>query len=55
MLEAFNIFDAEGRYDYFYASRLPGEPLDGIEGHPHASGAPRSARFGIRFLLGPWS
>ena len=32
MLEAFNIFDAKvSDIDYFYASRFPGEPADGVE------------------------
>ena len=50
MLEAFNLFDAEvSDIDYFYASRLPGEPLEGVEGiHLHPA-LPRSARVGIQF------
>ena len=37
MLEAFNLFDANvSDIDYFYASRLPGEPADGVEDiHTH--------------------
>jgi hypothetical protein len=35
--------------DYFYASRLPGEPADGVEDiHTHPA-LPRSARIGIQF------
>jgi hypothetical protein len=49
VLEAFNIFDAEASdIDYFYTSRLPGEPdagLDDIHTHP---ALPRSALFGIQ-------
>ena len=50
MLEAFNIFDANvSDIDYFYASRLPGEPTDGLEDvHTHPA-LPRSARIGIQF------
>ena len=44
-LEAFNLFNSDvADIDYFYASRLPGEPADGIEGiHTHPS-IPRTAR-----------
>jgi hypothetical protein len=50
VLEAFNIFDAEvSDIDYFYASRLSGEPVGGIEDvHTHPA-LPRSARFGVQF------
>jgi hypothetical protein len=50
VLEAFNLFDAEvSDIDYFYASRLPGEPEDGMEDiHLHPA-LPRSARIGIQF------
>jgi hypothetical protein len=50
VLEAFNIFDAEvSDIDYFYSSRLPGEPADGVEDiHTHPA-LPRSARIGIQF------
>jgi outer membrane receptor protein involved in Fe transport len=50
VLELFNIFDANvSDIDYFYASRLPGEPADGIEDiHLHPA-LPRSARIGIHF------
>ena len=49
VLEAFNIFDAEvSDIDYFYASRLPGEPAEGIEDiHTHPA-LPRSARLSLR-------
>ena len=49
VLEAFNLFDAEvSDIDYFYASKLPGEPAEGVEDvHTHPA-APRSARIGIR-------
>jgi outer membrane receptor protein involved in Fe transport len=50
VLEAFNLFDAKvSDIDYFYASRLAGEPADGIEDiHLHPA-LPRSARIGIQF------
>jgi len=50
VLEAFNLFDAEvSDIDYFYASRLPGEPVEGVEDiHTHPA-LPRSARIGIQF------
>jgi hypothetical protein len=50
VLEAFNLFDANvSDIDYFYASRLPGEPADGVEDiHTHPA-LPRSARIGIQF------
>jgi hypothetical protein len=50
VLEAFNLFNAEvSDIDYFYASRLPGEPADGVEDiHTHPA-LPRSLRVGIQF------
>ncbi len=50
VLETFNLFDAEvSDIDYFYASRLPGEPSDGVEDiHTHPA-LPRSARIGVQF------
>jgi hypothetical protein len=50
VLEAFNLFDAEvSDIDYFYASRLQGEPADGVDDiHLHPA-LPRSARIGIQF------
>ena len=50
VLEVFNLFDAEvSDIDYFYPSRLLGEPGDGIEDiHTHPA-LPRSARLGIQF------
>jgi hypothetical protein len=49
VFEVFNIFDANvSDIDYFYASRLPGEPANGIEDiHTHPA-LPRSARFGLQ-------
>jgi outer membrane receptor protein involved in Fe transport len=50
VMEAFNIFDAEvADIDYFYASRLPGEPAGGVEDiHTHPA-LPRSVRVGVQF------
>ncbi len=50
VLELFNIFDAKvSDIDYFYPSRLPGEPADGIDDiHTHPA-LPRSARLGVQF------
>lgn len=52
VLELFNIFDADASdIDYFYRSRLPGEPAAGIEDlHTHPA-LPRSARIGLQFLF----
>ena len=49
VLEVFNIFDADASdIDYFYASRLPGEPEEGVEDlHTHPA-LPRSAWIGLR-------
>ena len=49
VLELFNLFDAKvSDIDYFYASRLPGEPEAGIEDiHTHPA-LPRSARIGLQ-------
>jgi hypothetical protein len=52
VLEAFNIFDARvSDIDYFYTSRLAGEPVGGVEDvHTHPV-LPRSARVGIHFAF----
>lgn len=49
VLELFNVFNADvSDIDYFYASRLPGEPAQGIEDiHTHPA-LPRAARFGLQ-------
>jgi len=49
VLELFNIFSADvSDIDYYYASRLPGEPLEGIEDvHTHPA-LPRSLRLGLQ-------
>ena len=48
ILQGFNLFDAEvSDIDYFYVSRLPGEPLEGVEDvHTHPA-IPRSIRVGV--------
>jgi hypothetical protein len=50
VLEAFNIFDARvSDIDYYYTSRLPGEPAAGVQDiHTHPA-SPRSARLGLQF------
>jgi outer membrane receptor protein involved in Fe transport len=50
VLEAFNVFDSDvSDIDYFYRSRLPGEPADGVDDiHLHPA-LPRSMRLGIQF------
>jgi len=49
VLEVFNLFDAKvSDIDYFYTSRLQGEPLDGVDDvHTHPA-LPRSVRVGLR-------
>jgi hypothetical protein len=52
VLEAFNIFDAEvSDIDYFYTSRLPGEPVGGVDDVHFHPALPRSARMGIQFVF----
>jgi len=50
VLQAFNVFDADvSDIDYFYASRLTGEPAGGVEDiHTHPA-LPRSVRAGFQF------
>lgn len=47
-LDLFNLLDAkDSDIDYFYTSRLPGEPLDGLDDiHLHPT-LPRTARLGV--------
>jgi outer membrane receptor protein involved in Fe transport len=49
VLEAFNLFDSEvSDIDYYYTSRLPGEPDEGVDDiHLHPA-LPRSARISLR-------
>ncbi|HET8716012.1 MAG TPA: TonB-dependent receptor, partial [Holophagaceae bacterium] len=47
-LEVFNLFNAEASdIDYFYASRLPGEPASGVEDVHFHPAAPREWRLGM--------
>ena len=48
-VEGFNLLDSEvADIDYFYVSRLPGEPLEGVEDvHTHPS-LPRTARVALQ-------
>ena len=50
VLELFNVFDAKvADIDYFYASRLSGEPADGVDDiHTHPA-LPRTVRLGVQF------
>ena len=50
--EIFNLFDAEDSdVDYFYRSRLPGEPAEGVDDiHLHPV-LPRSVRVNLQFEL----
>jgi hypothetical protein len=52
VLEAFNLFNARvSDIDYFYTSRLPGEPLDGRDDiHTHPA-LPRSVRVGLQLTF----
>jgi hypothetical protein len=49
VLEGFNLFNSEvSDIDYYYTSRLPGEPLEGVDDiHLHPA-LPRSARVSLR-------
>ena len=49
VLEAFNLMDAEvSDIDYFFESRLPGEPAGGVEDFHFHAAIPRSARLMLR-------
>jgi hypothetical protein len=52
VLELFNLFDARvADIDYFYRSRLPFEPADGVDDiHTHPA-LPRSARVGLQMMF----
>jgi len=49
VVEGYNLFDSEvSDVDYFYASRLPGEPDGGVEDiHTHPA-IPRTARVSLQ-------
>jgi outer membrane receptor protein involved in Fe transport len=47
--EVLNVFDSEDDdIDYFYATRFPGEPADGIEGRNSRIVEPRQFRIGVK-------
>jgi hypothetical protein len=52
VLDIFNLFDAEDNdIDYFYVSRLPGEPQGGVDDiHLHPT-PPRTLRVGLRYAF----
>jgi hypothetical protein len=51
-LDVLNIFDANNHdIDYFYTSRLPGEPADGIEDNHYKVFEPRQFRAYIEFIF----
>ncbi|MGE3578267.1 MAG: TonB-dependent receptor [Vicinamibacterales bacterium] len=52
IVEVFNLFDAQvADIDYFYTSRLPGEPAEGIDDvHTHPA-LPRSVRIGWTYAF----
>jgi hypothetical protein len=46
--DSFNLFDAEvSDIDYFFASRLPGEPLAGVDDIHFHPAVPRTLRVGL--------
>lgn len=51
-LDLFNVLNSkDNAADYFYASRLPGEPEEGVEGLNAHPLEPRSVRFTLSFTL----
>lgn len=51
-LQILNLFDSDDNdIDYFYASRLPGEPAEGIEDHHYHPIEPRAVRLQVRYLF----
>jgi len=51
-LDLLNVLDSRrADADYFYASRLPGEPLNGVEGVHARAVEPRQARIALRLEL----
>ncbi len=50
--ELLNVFDQKGKdILYFYTSRLPGEPLAGVDGILSRAEEPRTIRVGLRAAL----
>ena len=51
-VDLFNVFDSKDHdIDYFYASRLAGEPAEGVEDNHYLSFQPRSIRASLRLSL----
>jgi len=51
-LELLNLFDtARADADYYYASRLPGEPFEGVEGIHSRTVEPRMVRIGATLRI----
>jgi outer membrane receptor protein involved in Fe transport len=51
-LDVFNLFDAkDSDIDYLYASRLQGEPLDGITDIHFHPALPRTARLSLAVIF----
>jgi outer membrane receptor for ferrienterochelin and colicin len=51
-LDALNLFDSDDHdIDYFYASRLPGEPAEGVEDRHYHIFEPRQFRFRASYLF----
>jgi hypothetical protein len=50
--DVLNLFDSDDRdIEYFYASRLPGEPMDGVEDVHYHVFEPRQIRFYASMLF----
>jgi hypothetical protein len=48
--ELLNAFDEKGKdITYWYTSRLPGEPTDGIEGRLSRAAEPRQVRVALKY------
>ncbi len=51
-VDVFNLFDRKvSDIEYYYASRLPGEPAEGVEDIHYHPGEPRSARVTLRLTF----
>jgi outer membrane receptor protein involved in Fe transport len=52
VVEGFNLFDAKASdIDYFYTSRLPDEPAEGVDDRHTHPALPRTARVGLQFTF----
>lgn len=48
--ELLNAFDQKGKdISYIYTSRLPGEPVEGVDGRLSRASDPRQVRFGLKY------